>query len=87
MAGVVGETVVVAIGVDGLPCLSVLYSAPPIPAGICWNPQDSTGMDPDSAGMGPESAGIHRNGTGIELELSEIRLARYIYTNMPFSTL
>jgi hypothetical protein len=36
----------------------VLYSAPPIPAGIHQNPQES-------AGMGPESTGIHRNGTGI----------------------
>ena len=30
---------------------SVLYSAPPIPAGIFRNPQESTGMGPESTGM------------------------------------
>ena len=33
---------------------SVLYSAPPIPAGILRNPQESAGMGPESTGMGQE---------------------------------
>ena len=69
---------------------AVLYSALPFlqeSARIHWNPLDSAGMEPDSTGMGLESAGIHGNETGIELELSEIRLARYIYTNMNFCAL
>ena len=72
---------------------SVLYSAPPIPAGILRNPQESTGIlrNPQEWHRNPqESSGIHRNGTGIELELGEIRyntFARYIYTNMHFCTL
>ena len=38
--------------------MAVLYSAPPIPAGIRRNPQESSGMELDSAGMGPESTGM-----------------------------
>ena len=38
--------------------MAVLYSAPPIPAGICWNPQESSGMELDSTGMGLESTGM-----------------------------
>ena len=44
----------------------VLYSAPPIPAGIHWNPPESAGIhrNPlESTGIGLESAGIHWNGT------------------------
>ena len=40
---------------------SVLYSAPPIPAGILRNPQESSGMAPESAGIlrnPQESAGM-----------------------------
>ena len=46
----------------------VLYSAPPIPAGILRNPQESTGIHrnpQESSGMAPEPSGILRNGTGI----------------------
>ena len=32
-------------------CKAVLYSAPPIPAGIHRNPQESSGMAPESAGI------------------------------------
>lgn len=59
--------------------LTVLYSAPPIAAGIHrnpeewhrnleewhWNPQESTGMAPESTGMALES-------TGMALESAEI---------------
>ena len=38
--------------------MAVLYSAPPIPAGIRRNPQESSGMELDSAGMGLESTGM-----------------------------
>jgi len=47
---------------------TVLYSAPPIPAGIHRNPQESTGIHrnpqewdrnpQESSGMGPESTGM-----------------------------
>jgi len=43
-----------------LPCfLAVLYSAPPIPAEICWNPQESAGMGPESRGMGLVKSGSY----------------------------
>ena len=38
--------------------MAVLHSAPPIPAGIRRNPQESSGMELDSAGMGLESTGM-----------------------------
>ena len=59
---------------------SVLYSAPPIPAGIFRNPQESTGMGPESAGIHRNGTGIHRNETGMGLKLSETRPEnQYIY--------
>ena len=74
----------VATGLSSRHALDLTYahfsSTLQCPSHSCRNPLDSSGMELDSTG-------IHRNGTGIELELSEIRLARYIYTNMPFSTL
>ena len=67
--------------------MAVLYSAPPIPAGIHRNPPESSGILRNGTGFRRNGTGIHRNGTGIEQELSEIRLARYIYTNIHFCTL
>ena len=53
--------------------MTVLYSAPPIPAGILKNPQESTGMAPESAGIlrNPQEWDQNPqewnwNGTGIE---------------------
>ena len=51
----------------------VLYSAPPIPAGILRNPQESSGILRNGTGIRrnpQESSGIRRNGTGIELKSS-----------------
>jgi len=44
--------------------MTVLYSAPPIPAGIHWNPQEWD-RNPQ------EYTGIHRNGTGIRRNTQE----------------
>ena len=68
------------------------YFTVPLPflqesARIRQNPQDSSGFLRNGTGFRRNGTGIHRNGTGIEQELSEIRLARYIYTNMHFCTL
>ncbi|EDR02207.1 uncharacterized protein LACBIDRAFT_332548 [Laccaria bicolor S238N-H82] len=47
---------------------TVLYSAPPIPAGIHRNPQESTGFHRNGTGFHRNGTGIHRNSTGIGLD-------------------
>ena len=61
------------------PMISVLYSAPPIPAGILRN---GTGILRNGTRIcrnPQESSGILRNGTGIELKTSGMRREHYVY--------
>ena len=72
---------------------AVLYCAPPIPAGILQNPQESSRIHrnpqechrnlQESSGIHRNGTGIHRNKTGMELELTEMRLEnQYIYIQL-----